>query len=258
MTPRSCLRWKPTGKIFKTVGLRYVPTRKIFTSSTTKVDSEPQNSSNDDITNQYECKQTLDVSAGTLNLSAGTSFNPKKEGLRVCSELGIHDHNNEQSSSKLVPKVVPPAYQDNNPRQLYNGGGIPFQLKSDSLPHAHAQTTKTYYKHQDSRIKKAQELKTKTFTNFDIKDISLEIKLRGRLLASFQEDAGYKHAGQDTRSQDGKDDQDIQGKDLKISKSKTKSKDNNKGSRSKIIQHEGTSLQHIKDQKLKNSTTKQS
>ncbi|GKD44847.1 hypothetical protein Tco_1269492 [Tanacetum coccineum] len=24
---------------------------------------------------------------------------------------------------------------------------IPFQLKSDSLPHAHAQTTKTYYKH---------------------------------------------------------------------------------------------------------------
>ncbi|GJZ28436.1 hypothetical protein Tco_0573083 [Tanacetum coccineum] len=30
----------------------------------------------------------------------------------------------------------------------------------DSLPHAHAQTTKTYYKHQDSRIKKAQEFKT--------------------------------------------------------------------------------------------------
>ncbi|GJS12946.1 hypothetical protein Tco_0407418 [Tanacetum coccineum] len=25
------------------------------------------------------------------------------------SELGIHDHNNEPSSSKLVPKVVPPA-----------------------------------------------------------------------------------------------------------------------------------------------------
>ncbi|GJT78575.1 hypothetical protein Tco_1045300 [Tanacetum coccineum] len=33
MTPRSCLRWKPTGKIFKTVGLRWVPTGKIFTSS---------------------------------------------------------------------------------------------------------------------------------------------------------------------------------------------------------------------------------
>nr|GEW56838.1 retrovirus-related Pol polyprotein from transposon TNT 1-94 [Tanacetum cinerariifolium] len=63
MTPRSCLRWKPTGKIFKTVGLRWVPTGRILTSSTTKVDSEPLNGSNADITNQYECEQTLDVSA---------------------------------------------------------------------------------------------------------------------------------------------------------------------------------------------------
>ncbi|GKC74184.1 retrovirus-related pol polyprotein from transposon TNT 1-94 [Tanacetum coccineum] len=83
MTPRSCLRWKPTGKFFKTISLRWVPTGKIFTSSTTKVDSEPTNGSNEDITNQYECEQTLDVSAGTLNLSAGTSFNLKKEALRV-------------------------------------------------------------------------------------------------------------------------------------------------------------------------------
>ncbi|GJS02471.1 hypothetical protein Tco_0318979 [Tanacetum coccineum] len=82
MTHRSCLRWKPTGKIFKTVGLKWIPTGKIFTSSTTKVDSEPQNGSNDDITNQYECKQTLDVSAGTLNIHAGTSLNPTKEGLQ--------------------------------------------------------------------------------------------------------------------------------------------------------------------------------
>ncbi|GJS94543.1 hypothetical protein Tco_0801511 [Tanacetum coccineum] len=183
MTPRSCLRWKPTGKIFKTVGLRWVPTGKIFTSSTTKVDSEPTNGSNEDITNQYECEQTLDVSAGTLNLSAGTSFNPKKEGLRVCSELGIHDHNNEPSSSKLVPKVVPPADKTATSRQelellfhhhitmlsTNDDGAASFQLKSDSLPHAHAQTTKTYYKHQDSRIKKAQELKTKTSADSDIK-----------------------------------------------------------------------------------------
>ncbi|GJT77351.1 hypothetical protein Tco_1044076 [Tanacetum coccineum] len=35
--------------------------------------------------------------------------------------------------------------------------------ESDSLLHAHAKITKTYYKHQDSRIKKAQELKDKDF-----------------------------------------------------------------------------------------------
>nr|GEY47366.1 hypothetical protein [Tanacetum cinerariifolium] len=87
MPPRSCLRWKPMGKIFKTVGLRWVPTGKIFTSSKTKVDSEPLNGSNADITNQYECEQTLDVSA----------------------ELRIHDHSTEPSSSKLVPNVVPSA-----------------------------------------------------------------------------------------------------------------------------------------------------
>nr|GEW72969.1 putative ribonuclease H-like domain-containing protein [Tanacetum cinerariifolium] len=63
MTPRSCLRWKLTSKIFKTVGLRWVPTGRILTSSTTKVFSEPLNGSNADITNQYECEQTLDVSA---------------------------------------------------------------------------------------------------------------------------------------------------------------------------------------------------
>ncbi|GJR06294.1 hypothetical protein Tco_0529278 [Tanacetum coccineum] len=70
-TPRSCLRWKPTGRIFKTVRLRWIPTGKVFIDSTTKVDSEPPNGSNDDITNPYECNQTLYVSAGTSNSSAG-------------------------------------------------------------------------------------------------------------------------------------------------------------------------------------------
>ncbi|GJY83450.1 hypothetical protein Tco_0496826 [Tanacetum coccineum] len=81
--------------------------------------------------------------------------------------------------------------------------------KSDSLPHAHAQTTKTYYKHQDSRIKKAQVLKTKTSANSDKQDLPLRYQVyQGRLLASFQKDAKYEHVGRDTRSQGGKDDQD--------------------------------------------------
>ncbi|GKC87695.1 hypothetical protein Tco_1148344 [Tanacetum coccineum] len=55
----------------------------MFTDSTTKVDSEPPNGSNDDITNSYECNETLYFSAGTSNSSAGTSVNPLKERLRV-------------------------------------------------------------------------------------------------------------------------------------------------------------------------------
>ncbi|GJW52291.1 hypothetical protein Tco_0093642 [Tanacetum coccineum] len=66
-------------------------------------------------------------------------------------------------------------------------GDALFQLKSDSLPHAHAQTTKTYYKHQDSRIMKAQELKTKTSAQTLIYKIFLQRYqvYQGRLLASF-------------------------------------------------------------------------
>ncbi|GJS59822.1 retrovirus-related pol polyprotein from transposon TNT 1-94 [Tanacetum coccineum] len=96
------------------------------------------------------------------------------------------------------------------PTRLYGGGGIPFQLKSDSLPHAHAQTTKTYYKHQDSGIKKAQGLKTKTSANSDLPSRYHDYQnndCQGRLLAIFQDDAKYEHVGQDTILQGGKDDQ---------------------------------------------------
>ncbi|GJY04495.1 hypothetical protein Tco_0370435 [Tanacetum coccineum] len=121
MNPRSCLRWKPTGRIFKTIGLRWVPTGKIFAFSTNKVDSEPPNGSKEDITNQCESEQALDVSAGTLlstadqasvfmamtsvHISSGLVLHQMTSDHNR-SELGIQDHSNEQSSSKLVPKVV--------------------------------------------------------------------------------------------------------------------------------------------------------
>ncbi|GKA50687.1 hypothetical protein Tco_0743760 [Tanacetum coccineum] len=35
-SPRSDLRWKPTGRIFKSVGLRWIPTGKLFESCTSK------------------------------------------------------------------------------------------------------------------------------------------------------------------------------------------------------------------------------
>ncbi|GKE91353.1 hypothetical protein Tco_1572448 [Tanacetum coccineum] len=73
-TPRSCLRWKPAGRIFKIAGLRWIPTGTMFTDNTTKVDREPLNGLNDDITNPYECDQTLNVGAGTTNLSAGLTL----------------------------------------------------------------------------------------------------------------------------------------------------------------------------------------
>ncbi|GJU07043.1 hypothetical protein Tco_1123473 [Tanacetum coccineum] len=213
---------------------KVVPTGKIFTSSTTKVDSEPTNGSNDDITNQYECKQTLDVQCCTLNIHAGSGLRHPRQitSDHNSLELEIHDHSNELSSSKLVPNVVPPETRQNITKRVGitititnnaernisyalswkpcqgdslnlpdhrihkdGDGDASFQLKSNSLPHAHAQTTKTFYKHQDSRIMKAQELKTKTSAQTLIYKIFLQRYqvYQGRLLASFQDDARNEH-----------------------------------------------------------------
>ncbi|GKF31011.1 hypothetical protein Tco_0100809, partial [Tanacetum coccineum] len=143
-TPRSCRRWQPTGRILKTVCLRWVPTGKTFNSCTCKVDSEPAHGSIVDIPHIHACKQSMGLSAGTsfngqkqqrIDLNADALYNEKQENLRVWprslmiqmtfeqrssslvlhqmtsvhnrSELGIQDHSNEPSSSKLVPKVVP-------------------------------------------------------------------------------------------------------------------------------------------------------
>ncbi|GJW35772.1 deoxyribodipyrimidine photo-lyase [Tanacetum coccineum] len=106
-------------------------------------------------------------------------------------------HNDEWKSFQCHHQTALRIHKDGD-------GDASFQLKSDSLPHAHAQTTKTFYKHQDSRIMKAQELKTKTSAQTLIYKIFLQRYqvYQGRLLASFQDDAKYEHVGQDTRSQD--------------------------------------------------------
>ncbi|GKB48766.1 hypothetical protein Tco_0899519 [Tanacetum coccineum] len=138
------------------------------------------------------------------------------------------DQNNEPSSSKLVPKVVPPADKTATSRQelelLFHHHITMMRLQlgpeqqrykrwccslipaeSDSLPHAHTQATKTYYKHKDSRINKAQELNTKTSANSDIQDLPKSYQdyqdndCQGRLLESFQGDTKYEYVGQDTR-----------------------------------------------------------
>ncbi|GJV64400.1 hypothetical protein Tco_1475228 [Tanacetum coccineum] len=90
-SPRFDLKWKPTVRIFKTVGLRWIPTGKILASCTSKDDSEPTHGSNVDIPNIHECKQLGYQAACTLltgqqkqrtDFSASTSYNVKQENLR--------------------------------------------------------------------------------------------------------------------------------------------------------------------------------
>ncbi|GJY13375.1 hypothetical protein Tco_0382684, partial [Tanacetum coccineum] len=105
-TPRSCLRWKPTGRIFKIAGLRWIPTGKMFTDNTTKVDSEPLNGSNDDITNPYKCDQTLNASLFNdkwrLQTTLQAPFLKEKKGVRFSAlylqkkrNLLVFDHSRQ-------------------------------------------------------------------------------------------------------------------------------------------------------------------
>ncbi|GKA64113.1 hypothetical protein Tco_0763719 [Tanacetum coccineum] len=91
-TPRSCLRWQPTGRILKTVCLRWVPTGRLFNSCTSKVENEPTHGSIVDIPHIHAYKQTLGLSAGTsfngqkqqrIDITADALYNEKQENLRV-------------------------------------------------------------------------------------------------------------------------------------------------------------------------------
>ncbi|GKF01187.1 hypothetical protein Tco_0028110 [Tanacetum coccineum] len=116
-TPRSCLRWKPTGRIFKIAGLRWIPTGKMFTDNTTKVDSEPPNGSNDDITNPYECDQTLNASLFNNIWRLQTTFQApllkEKKGVRFSAlylrkkrNLLVFDHSYQHDSCFFYARSV--------------------------------------------------------------------------------------------------------------------------------------------------------
>ncbi|GJY50564.1 hypothetical protein Tco_0441411 [Tanacetum coccineum] len=105
-SPRSDLMWKPTGRIFKSVGHRWIPTRKLFDSCTSKANSEPTHGSNVDISKIHECKQTLD-------LSAGTSINVQKEqsiDLSAMDSKRIRRMTFEHNGSSLTPQCQKSSY----------------------------------------------------------------------------------------------------------------------------------------------------
>ncbi|GKA26521.1 hypothetical protein Tco_0712630 [Tanacetum coccineum] len=119
----------------------------------------------------------------------------------------------EQSSSKLVPKVVPPADKTATSRQVLE---LLFHhhitmlrstyIKMEMVSHhsiwsrihytSSSQSTNDIPKAQGFKNHESSRIKDKDFrANSDIKDNSSEIKLRGRLLVSFQDDVKYEYVG---------------------------------------------------------------
>ncbi|GJZ43970.1 hypothetical protein Tco_0591225 [Tanacetum coccineum] len=107
--PRSCLRWKPTGRTFDIVGLRWIPTGKLFDSCISKVNSEPPHGSNIDIHNIHECKQTLDSvvaekadiskTSGFTNDEIVMTFDHNRSSLETQCQMMF-----EQNGSSLTPQ----------------------------------------------------------------------------------------------------------------------------------------------------------
>nr|GEW85845.1 retrovirus-related Pol polyprotein from transposon TNT 1-94 [Tanacetum cinerariifolium] len=84
----------------------WVPTGKIFASSITKVDSKPTNGSNADITNQYECEQNLDASAGLAPQRQETSVDNNTLSLIPQRKMAL-DYDNSGPSSYPTDNSTP-------------------------------------------------------------------------------------------------------------------------------------------------------
>ncbi|GKF64970.1 hypothetical protein Tco_0188418, partial [Tanacetum coccineum] len=101
---RSDLRWKPKGRIFKFVGLRRIPTGKLFDSCISKVDSEPPHGSNVVIPNIYKCKQTMDISTGTpIHVQKKQSQQEKSQSM-VAEKADISETIVKVDSQMMIQK----------------------------------------------------------------------------------------------------------------------------------------------------------
>ncbi|GJX78836.1 hypothetical protein Tco_0326985 [Tanacetum coccineum] len=127
---KSGLTWKPTGRTFNQVGLKWIPIKKpVETRYNTNDSASPLGK---------ETHNPKTVICANSSLSAGTSMASEpisSQGLSNVQYLYCKTVLTEPRYKRRCCSLIP--------------------AESDSLPHAHAQTTKTYYKHQDSRIKKA-------------------------------------------------------------------------------------------------------
>ncbi|GJW48935.1 hypothetical protein Tco_0080581 [Tanacetum coccineum] len=174
--PRSGLTWKPTGRIFTYVGLRWIPTEKsVRTCLNTNDSAIPLG--------KETCSPKTVTCANSLSLSAGTSM--------------ASEPNSSKGSSNNIRVILFSIHiEDGNPSSV--------NIKQH------------YGRYQDYQDKYYQR----------------------RLLASFQDDAKYEHVGQDTRSQDGKDDKYLKDKDLKVSELKSKSKEKAQDQRSQRMKEQ--------------------
>ncbi|GJV97169.1 hypothetical protein Tco_1548746 [Tanacetum coccineum] len=124
---RPSLKWKPMGRIFSNVRLRWIPQKVISTLSRaigTSFNGQKQQRIDLNADALYNVKQE-NLRAWLLKMLISKKPVPECSSLVLHqmtsdhnrSELGILVHSNDPSSSKLVPKVVPLAVKTATSRQ---------------------------------------------------------------------------------------------------------------------------------------------
>ncbi|GKC57674.1 hypothetical protein Tco_1085272 [Tanacetum coccineum] len=152
--PKSGLTWKPTGKIFTQVGLKWIPIGKsVETCYNTNDSASPL------AKKTYNPNTT--ICANSSSLSAGVEELKRNVWIKGVKKEALHTLYAETRTFRVM------------------------------LFSTHSDEWKSFQSHH-------------------------QIALR------FQEDEKYEHVGQDTRSQDGKDDKDLKDEDLKISELESK------------------------------------
>ncbi|GJW73963.1 hypothetical protein Tco_0133333 [Tanacetum coccineum] len=152
-TPRSCLRWQPTGRILKTVCLRWVPTGKLLNSCTGKVENKPTHGSNVDIPTYswhakqcwFKCRPRSSMFKRRLIATdqASGSFMAIDFLIKtIKSATSQHEFGITNSTTYSIA-------EDNQVKTMVT---VSQSTKVDSLPHIHAHSTKTN-DHESSRFK---------------------------------------------------------------------------------------------------------
>ncbi|GJX48002.1 hypothetical protein Tco_0273192 [Tanacetum coccineum] len=119
----------------------------MFTDNTTKVDNEPPNGSNEDITNPYECEQTLNVSA---------DCNPLFRLRKACRQKTAVPDNGFDTSARNPVKEILLKLNLLDHRILKDGGEVK-EFQERCLIQAFKTKKQQQYEHVGPKVTSSQD-----------------------------------------------------------------------------------------------------
>ncbi|GJR33978.1 hypothetical protein Tco_1209662 [Tanacetum coccineum] len=229
--PRSGLTWKPTGRIFTQVGLKWIPIRKSVETRYNTNDSASPLGKETHNPKTVICANSSSLSACTSMASEPISSKEHPSDTEVFTvkmEILLEPTSNKLLVIRWWRYLIPAEVRFITTCSCC--GSTHFS-KSRIHYHMLSSNSKTYYKHQDQEIKKLKNYRQRLPQNSDIKINFFPSRKRnfGGRYRSFPEDARVnEHVGQDTNRQGWKKRSILKDKDIKNLEHKDEVKDKDK------------------------------